>query len=284
MFRKLREKWRTFRIPMKFKLVLSLSSIAVILLTSSVISILEYSRMSHYVSDLIADNIHSVNVAQKLASITDEYNLALLAVIGDEQNSTLPDLHQEEFLAHCDSLRESLVPINMQPLADSVLYSYSAYMLTSLELKAVLLDDFKDTRDWYFNRLQPRYGRLKMDLEILNEAIYDELKRNSETFERGFYRSIIPGAVAVAVGLLLVLLLMFFLISYYVGPIGRMVAGLNNYRWYGRRYTVSFDGDDELNELNRGITELAEQDVDLQRRIKGLRERLAATKEDTADK
>ena len=39
---------------MKMKLVLSLSSIAVILLVSSFISIMEYSRMSSYV----ANNLH----------------------------------------------------------------------------------------------------------------------------------------------------------------------------------------------------------------------------------
>lgn len=69
------------------KLVLSLSSIAVILLVSSFISIMEYSRMSSYVSDLIAANIGSINAAQKLADAANSYNLGILAIIGDNSES-----------------------------------------------------------------------------------------------------------------------------------------------------------------------------------------------------
>ena len=46
---------------MRMKLILSLSSISVVLLVSSFISIMEYSRMSNYVSELIAANIGSIN-------------------------------------------------------------------------------------------------------------------------------------------------------------------------------------------------------------------------------
>ena len=196
---------------MRMKLTLSLSAIAVTLLVSSVISIMEYYRMSDYVSDLIADNIRSVNVAQKLSEVTNKYNLDLLTLIGDNSVNTLPDFHQKEFMGHCDSLRNSLTSDKMVPLTDSVVYAYSAYMLTSLELNDVMLSDFIDTRAWYFDRLQPKFRRLNHYIDVLNEAIYDDLKKNSLTFQRGFYRSIIPGAVAVGVGLLLVLMLLFSL-------------------------------------------------------------------------
>ncbi|MBR0532064.1 MAG: hypothetical protein IJJ96_05595, partial [Bacteroidales bacterium] len=254
MFKRLKERIRDTKLSMRTKLTLSLSAIAVALLASSVISILEYSRMSHYVSDLMADNIKSVGVAQKLSEVSSQYNLGILAVIGDDAVSALPDFHQEEFMAHCDSLRQSLVSDKMLPLTDSVVYAYSAYMLTSMELSDVLLSDFIDTRTWYFERLQPQFKRLNAYIDNLDDAIYAELKKNSETFQRGFYRSIIPGAVAVGVGLLLILMLLFFLLVYYVNPLYRMLEGLNNYRSFNKKYTYSFEGDDQLLELNDGIT------------------------------
>ena len=84
--RKYRDSIRNFKLTLRMKHVLSLSSIAVILLVSSFISIMEYSRMSSYVSNLIAGNIGSINAAQKLADAANAYNLGILAVIGD--NST----------------------------------------------------------------------------------------------------------------------------------------------------------------------------------------------------
>lgn len=266
---------------MRGKISLSLTAIAVILLVSTMISVLEYRSMSNYVSDLIADNIESINAAQRLSGATDAYNLKVLTVIGDENEKDLPDFNKEEFLNHCDSLRTSLSSINMQHLADSVEYAWSAYMLTSLELPAVILSDFIDTRAWYFERLQPVYNRLRDDIDTLSTAIYNELQRNSATFERGFYRSIIPGAVAVAVGLVLVLMLLFFISVYYVNPIYKMLAALRNYRDFGRAYTYSFEGDDQLRSLNDAISEVTDENIQLRRRIRALRHRNAEAEENS---
>ena len=55
-----------------------------------------------------------------------------------------------------------------------------------------------------------------------------------------------------------------------------MLDGLDNYRSVGRKYMCSFDGDDQLSELNNGISELTEENRQLRRRIKDLKEKQAA--------
>ena len=253
--------------------------LVVVLVLSSIISILEYRRMSNYVSDMIAEDINSINVAQRLANVTDNYNLQILTVIGDESLNSLPDFDQQKFVFYCDSLRSSFTEKQMMPLTDSVLYSFSAYMLTSLELEQVIQSDFIDSRTWYFERLQPFFNRLRTDIDRLSQAMYHDLQENSLNFDQGFYRSIIPGFVAVAVGVILVLLLMFFITTYYVDPLNKMLKGLDEYRTIGRKYENAFDGDDQLAELNDGITELSEENRQLRRRIKLLRETQSKTKE-----
>ena len=272
MIKSLRKKIRNFKLSMRMKIILSLSAISVTLLVSSILSVMEYSRMSNYVSELIADNIRNINVAQKLAGVSNQYNLEILTVIGDSTMTALPAFDEKYFMDCCDSLRSALNTNNMGHLADSLEYSYSAYMLTSLELPKVLESDFIDTRTWYFDRLQPVYARLRTHIDNLSASVYKELQKNSATFERGFYRSIIPGAVAVAVGLMLILMLMFFLLAYFVNPIYRMKKGMDNYRSLGKAYNYTFDGDDELRGLNDGVTELSEENLQLRRRIKTLRE------------
>lgn len=254
---------------MKRKITLSLLSIAAILLISSVISIIEYSSMSTYVSSLIADNISSVNAARKLSDDTNRYNLEILAVIGETNPESIPQFDSEFFVSTCDSLRSSVKAI--APLADSVVYSYSAYMLTSLELKNVLESNFIDSRTWYFERLQPRFNRLRSDIDKLSSAIYDDLEKNSTNFDSGFYRSIIPGIVAVGVGLVLILLLLFYVMVYYVNPIYRMLSGLNNYKSFNKKYNYDFDGDDQLKELNTGISEIIGENQEMRHRISVLK-------------
>lgn len=254
---------------MRAKLTISLLAIAAILLISSTISVMEYSSMSNYVSELIAEDVNRINISNKLAEMSNTYNLEILAVIGDETSGQLPDFDDEYFKSHCDSLRASVGTIG--PLTDSLMYSYSAYMLTSLELEDVLQSAFIDSRSWYFERLQPRFERLRSDIDNLSSAIYKDLEKNSVTFERGFYRSIIPGIVAVGVGLLLVLMLLFFVLAYYVNPLYKMLDALGAYRSNDKKYNYKFDGDDQLSELNEGISELCNENQQLRARIKSLK-------------
>ena len=279
MFERLKNGKDNFRLSLKQKMVLSLSAIVVVLVVSSIISMLEYYRMSHYVSDLIAGDITSINVAQKLSNVTDTYNLQILKVIGDDSVNSLPDFDQQKFVFYCDSLRSSFTEKNMIPLTDSVLYAYSAYMLTSLELEEVVKSDFIDSRTWYFERLQPSFNRLNSYIGRLSQAMYDDLQQNSVEFDRGFQRSFTPTIVAVSVGVVLVLLLMFFISVYYANPLNKMLSGLDEYRSIGRRYGYAFDGDDQLRELNDGITELAEENRQLRRRVKLLKESQASAGE-----
>ena len=272
MFMRLRNWWKEFRLSIKMKITLALSAIAVVLLMSSVISVLEYRHMSNYVSDMIADDIRNIHVAQRLVDAVDTYNLQVLAVIGDDNLSTLPDFDRVSFINYCDSLKDGFGTGHVVPMADSVLYAYSAYMLASMELEDVLQSNFIDTRDWYFNRLQPLFGRVREYLDRLGGEMYADLQQNSESFDSGFYRSIIPGAVAVAVGILLVFLLMFFILAYYVDPLYKMNDALGNFIKYRHKYTYTFDGNDQLSDLNSSITDLTEENRQLRRRISILRD------------
>lgn len=268
LFRRKKER----KPSMKKKLFFSLGSLAMILLLSSVISILEYRRMSDYVSNLIASNIKSINLSQKLADITQEYNDQMLAVVVQNDISLMPDFNLAYFNAQSDSLRGSFTSGKMLPKVDSVVMSFDAFMKTSLKFDEVFLADTVNTGEWFFGSLQPRYTKLRQDLTSLNEVIHEELRNNSADFDAGFYRSIIPGVVSVGAGLLLILLLLYFTMVYYVRPICRMSDGLDAYRLSSRRYLYEFDGDDQLANINAGLTEIIDENVELKRRVKNLRD------------
>ena len=107
----------------------------------------------------------------------------------------------------------------------------------------------------------------------MSADIYEGLRQNSEEFDNGISRSIVPGFVAVAVGILLVFLLLFYMLVYYVKPLYRMLGALDDYLQYRRRYTYTFEGDDQLTDLNREITELTEENRQLRRRLQDMKDK-----------
>lgn len=270
MFLKVKNWLREFRLSLKSKMTLSFSAIAVVLIMTSVISVLEYRHMSNYVSGLIANDIRNIHVTQEMVNAVDTYNLQLLAVIGDDSLNSLPDFDRARFISYIDSLETSFA---FSPMADSVVYAYSAYMLASMELEEVLESNFIDTRDWYFNRLQPLFGRTRGYLDRLSGEMYGELQENSASFDRGFYRSIIPGSVAVAVAILMVFMLLFYINTYYVRPVYGMLRALKDFLLFRHRYTYEFDGNDQLGELNESVTNLTEENRNLRHRILEMKEK-----------
>ena len=256
---------------MRLRLVAALGSIATILMLSCAISILEYRRMSSYVSEKIASNINSLNQSQKLADMASELNLEMLSVVVRDDISFLPEFDGKRFAAQCDTLKRALVSSKAVPATDSVMVSFEAYIRSSLDFEEVFATDSVNTRLWFFDELQPKYRKLTADINNLNAIIHDDLRSNSENFDEGYYRGIMPGVVSVAVGLLLVFLLMYFVMSLYVNPLYKISEGLDNYLSTGRRYNNTFDGDDQIADINNGITEITEENLELKRRISSLR-------------
>ena len=256
---------------MRRRLVFSLGSLAAILLLSGIISIIEYRRMSDYVSELIASNIKSINLSQRLADMTQEYDQQMLAVVLRNDISLMPEFDLHLFQTQADSLKNSVTSVTSHPIVDSVATSFDEFMKTSLKFDEVFLADTVNTSEWFFGTLQPTYKQFRKDMDMLNVAIHDELRANSADFDAGFYRSIIPGVVSVGAGLLLIFLLMYFIMVYYVNPIYRMSAGIDNYKTLGKKYGYVFDGDDQLANINSGITEIIEENIELKARVRGLR-------------
>jgi len=257
---------------MRSKLVRALGSLAAILLLSGIISIFEYRRMSDYVSELIASNIKSISLVQRLADITQEYDQQMLSVVVTNDISLMPDFDLDDFTAQADSLKSSIKSPMALPMVDTVVVSFDSFMKTSLKFDEVFLADSVDTGEWFFGTLQPRYRDFRDDINVLNEAIHDDLTANSANFDAGFYRSIIPGVVSVGAGLLLIFLLLYFIMSNYVNPIYRISEGLDAYKATGRLYKYTFEGDDQLANINSGVADLIEENQELKRRIKALKE------------
>lgn len=268
----LSKKRRERKPSMRKKLFMSLGSLAMILLLSSVISILEYRRMSTYVSDLIAANIKSINLSQKLADLTEEYNHQMLSVVVQNDISLMPEFDLKYFNSQADSLKKSFTRQAAHYNVDTVVTSFNDFMTTSLKFDEVFLADSVDTGEWFFGTLQPTYNNFRQDMNVLNDLIHEELKRNSADFDAGFYRSVMPGVVSVGAGLILVILLLYFTMLYYVNPIYKISEGIDNYRQLSRRYRYNFDGDDQIVNINTGVEELIDENLELRGRIRSLKE------------
>ena len=123
--------------------------------------------------------------------------------------------------------------------------------------------DYPGRRSWYFNKLHPVYMKLRGYLQQLTLTSQDALAENSLTMTDSFYRSIMPGVVAVMVGLVLVLLFNYFINLYFVNPLQKISGGISDYINRKKSYNIIVDTDDELHLLNENVKELVEMNKKL---------------------
>lgn len=259
-------------LSIRAKLILGLGAIGMTMLLTSVISFLEYRRMSDYVTELIDADIECINVSQKIAANTERYNLKILSTVGAADTLSVTDFDLKAAVAECENIFLEMADVQIMPMNDSLLSVFVAYTEKSRELEQVIASDFVDSRSWYFDSLQPLYNDFTAVMEKYNEDVHLDLMSKAEDFQAGFYRSIIPTVVSVGAGLLLLFLLLVFILAYYVKPIYKMLDALDGYENYKRKYTYTFDGDDQLQKLNSFVSDLADENMELKRRNKALRE------------
>ncbi len=259
-------------LSLRTKLVLSLSAIAAMLLVSTLINVLEYRRMSDTVSRSISNDIACINASGRLADACSEYNLTILADIGEADTVIVTGRQVREARGRCLAVYLDFQAVQLTANTDSLSKAFHRFIQVSDGLEKAIESDFLDVRTWYFTSLQPAYNRFMEAVATYNAAVHDTLMQEADDFQASFYRSIAPGVGAVLAGLLLIGLLLYFILSFYVRPIYRMNAQLEAYNQDRiRKYGVSFDGDDQLSALNAGITELADENSELKHRIRELK-------------
>ncbi len=242
----------------KRKVFLGCVVLALILLISSSISMFEYTRMNDHVTELISDNTNSIEVSRELLAKAEEYNLCIMhLVVGEVSGESIEVINDEEFISFFSGIRESFVTENDKANADSVIFAFTAYMHVVREASDIWLISNDDIRkEWYFNRLQPVYVKLKAYIEKLTNDSQDALIHNSQSLQDNFYRSLMPGLISVLLGFIMVLLFNYFLNHYLINPLLKISHGIKGYLSFNKNYDVKIESQDELAELNECVKDI----------------------------
>ena len=241
----------------KKKVRLGCIVLAAILFFSTLISILEYVKMNNYVSEVITDNIRSINTSKEMLSVAEQHNISLMnSLVMNDEALSLDFGNQDDLISSFSDLKKKFVTPAERASADSVLYAYAAYMQIVSEAETVWQSDFDARKEWFFNRLQPVYLSMRGYMMDLTAVCQDALVRNSQNLQEGFQRSLMPGMIAVLVGLVMVFLFFYYLNYYIINPILKVNKGFRNSNLYGKAYDVRLDSDDEIQELNTMVSDI----------------------------
>ena len=246
----------------KLKVFYGCVVLGVVLFFSGVISMFEYSSMNNYVSELISDNIQSINTARELLSVSEQYNVQLMKdlVIENGQDTIDQNLvFEDDALIHSFAdISRRFITKEERSAADSVIFAYAAYMQVAREADQVWQRGYSERENWYFNRLQPVYLKFRGYMMNLTSVCQDALVNNSQILQEGFYRSIMPPFISMIIGIVMVILLNYYMNYFVINPILKINRGIKGCRKLGSSYNVDVDSDDEIKELNDTVKDIVD--------------------------
>ena len=246
------------------KISLGFVIIGAILFLSSLVAIFEFNRMRYQISGLMQDNIISISTSRHLLELTDEYNFALVSrVLQDSILESKDIVSDNRFAVFISTIKSRFTTDTEVKIADSLSLAYSNYIKIINEAPQIIKLDRNARVKWYFERLSPAYTSLKLHKKQLSTITQQALIDNSKDLQEGFYRSIMPGIIAVGAGILLVLLFNYFINLYFITPVLMVLDGIKKFKMYRKSYNVQFDNDDELQELNSDIKSVLDENKKL---------------------
>jgi len=228
-----------------------------ILFFSSVIAVFEFVRINRASSGVVNDNILSINEERSLMESSEQFNLALLEMLGQE---TAPEdfsnsIH-DSFVSTLENLPDNFTTEQENRYADSVRFAYAAYMQVVMEAPEIWEQGAAARQEWFFGRVQKYYSYLRNYINDLNSISNAALQTNSEMMESTFFRSMMPAVAALIVGLIVILLFNAYLDYYVIKPVSKMGKGVKEFVRFGKDYNITFDNDDEISDLNDALTDL----------------------------
>jgi len=244
------------------KINLGFLVVGFVLFLSSLVSIFEIGRIRRSVGDVISVNVENINISSQLLEVTDQNIFALLSQIGITTDSLLEmeSIYDARFNNYLQATRTTLTTDQEMALTDSIVYAYAAYMQILNEARSVWQEnEYVQRRGWYSQRLYPTYSRLRKYVQDLISLEQELLHQNTQLIQDGFYRSLMPGVIAVASSILLLFLLSYFIRIYLILPLRQIRLGVKNTLLFKTKYQVKLPSDDELAELNESITKLCDE-------------------------
>ncbi|MCR5828250.1 MAG: hypothetical protein K6G53_07530 [Bacteroidales bacterium] len=238
-----------------------------ILFFSSIIAIFEFVRINRASSGVINDNILSINAERSLMESSELYNMELFEMLDEDipPKDFSTSIH-DSFVSTLEALPDNFTTEKENSYADSVRYAYSAYMQVVMEAPEIWEQGPEARQDWYFGRAQQYFSYLRNYINDLNAITNEALQANSEMMESTFFRSMMPSVAALLVGLIVILLFNAFLTFYVIKPITKMGKGVKDFVRFGKDYNITFDGDDEISDLNDTLTDLIDEHKTLKNR------------------
>ncbi len=236
----------------KRKIIVGFISIGTLLFLSGLISSFELIRFNSSTYDIMKDSRQSVENSAKMLDAIQKQNTALLLGITDSTG-----IYDSIFNAAAYEFQRALATVSTKFASEQarvkIVNANNAYT-TILNAKP---NDI--TLEWFSDVYKIPYYNLTFAIKEFMLITQGNIISSTEDLHKNAYRASMIGIIALAAGVLLILLFFFMVNSFFISPVLKIHNSLKRAITLKIPYKVVIDTEDELKILNENIGNLIEK-------------------------
>lgn len=242
----------------KTKIFAGFIAVGMLLFLSGVIAIYELTSIESSVQDLIKDNLKSIDVSKQMLKASHQINQGVLKCINGNADEGIPLIISGEgkFKSSYAIALNNITVEGEGALVSSIDSCYHRFR--GLADSATLSPETR-TPTWYFNNFVAEHDQLNDAIDELISINQRSLYENAKIMEVGANRAIMPGLIAIGVGIIFIALFNYFVNLYFIQPIVRISQGVENFVKHSIPFKVKVDTQDEIGQLKSSIDKLIAQ-------------------------
>jgi hypothetical protein len=242
----------------KTKILLGFLVVMVVLTSAGGISIYEVMHISGLVQSLIHDNFKTIQAAENMMEALERKDSGvLLLLLGDFRKGS-EILHQADssFMVAMTQAERNVTDKGEDSILMNIKNAYVAFN-ESINLSSGV--DTINNLTYYQQAIVVSCNKTKQSVRSLIKLNQEELFREASQMEEQSKRALMPGIIAIAIALVFLVMLNFFISKFYIKSIISLTDIIRVYQKNPKgALVVKMDSDDEIKELASAVEKLVE--------------------------
>lgn len=238
------------------KIILGFFSLGMLLFFSGMMSYLELSKLSTSTQSVLDTSFKNLELSKTMLDAVQDQNTALMQMMvsGNLESDSMLFVGRQKF---DKAIREAQVSIRDLKDLDSI---YAA----SLRYNEVVNLHFgeepsRDNLSWFVEIYKTSYYKLTSSIKDFMISSQSTMGIKAKQLENNAYRAIMPGIIALAIGIIIIVIFFYFMDIYYIRPVLKITTGLRNYLQSHIPFKINIEGRDEVSKLKEHIETLIDQ-------------------------
>ncbi len=236
------------------KIRLGFVAIGVLLFLSGLISSLELNRFNRHIDNVLAGSQSSAELSRQMLDAIEDHNTALLqSLVGDKSSGALYDSLLVESAQDFDRALQELHHVVRDPARLGEIREAARYYYTVVDQV-----DGGTGIEWFVEVYKTPYYNLTQAIRAFVVDSHRQTVDYAGQIEQNAYRASMVGIIALAAGILVLLVFYFMVKNYFVAPVLQITKSLRGYLDNRIPFTVKVSTRDEIGALKEAITTLIE--------------------------